>query len=401
MPLFFSFLPFAAFLMLAGVSRAGAGTTSPLPGKIPVSTESVESSIWDVTVRPYGWLAGLEGTTGILGYTAETSISFDEILSSLDMTAALQLEAKRGRWLLLLDGMYLKMSAGAETPGRLLSTVNVEIEQIMAEAAVGYRIWENGQGYLDVFAGVRYMRLGGDFGFQVDAAGVKSLSEDLSGEAISRVSSAVRESASGAAQGAKSRAQASITRKVEAQLQQSLRKVLENHPTLPHALELFKSSNGPVSDAIRELVAARVAEKQESVETSREAISQRASRTGTEVRRAVAQAERKLAQRIETALRYTIPDQVSGTADWVDPIVGLRARFNFTDRFYAVGRADIGGFGVGSDLAWQAYAGLGWQASPRVTVELGYRCLQMDYTSGGFTYDTMTSGVFTALGIQF
>lgn len=64
----------------------------------------------------------------------------------------------------------------------------------------------------------------------------------------------------------------------------------------------------------------------------------------------------------------------------------MRTRYNFTDHCYAVARADISGFGVGSDLSWQAQYPESYQFNPRVTLELGYRHLQMDYTSGGFTH---------------
>jgi hypothetical protein len=56
---------------------------------------------------------------------------------------------------------------------------------------------------------------------------------------------------------------------------------------------------------------------------------------------------------------------------------------------------------VSSDLTWQLYAALGYRLSPRTTFELGYRHLAIDYTRGGFTYDTTTSGVFTTFGFRF
>lgn len=386
-----------------------AGTAGLAEGKATVAApEAGPSPLWEVTVRPYGWLAGLEGTTGIRGYTAETDLDFATILENLDMTAALQLEVRHDRWLLLLDGMYLKMSAEGGTPGPLLSGVNLEMEQILAEASVGYRLWESPRGYFDVFAGVRYMHLAGEIGFQVDAAGVRSFSEEVSEEAVNRVAQAVSGAVRGAAPGVKARGQskaAAIAGEVQNRVEARLGQVLANHPHLPRAIDFIQGSNGPVSSAIRELVAARLAEQAELVETTAQGVRQEVSaakaRVREKVRRAVARAEKKLAQRIETAITDAIPSRVSGSQDWLDPLIGFRGRWNLTETFYAVGRADIGGFGVGSDLSWQAYAGLGWQASPRVSVELGYRYLQMDYHHAGFTYDTATSGVFTALSFTF
>jgi opacity protein-like surface antigen len=384
------------------------GGTQPDAKSPALPPPAVASSLWEVTVRPYGWLAGVEGTVGVRGYTAETDIPFKDILSNLDMVAALQLEVKRDRWMVLLDGMYIKMSDQGETPGRLLSTINVEVEQIMAEAAIGYRLWESDRGYFDVFAGARYLHLGTELGFNVDAAGVESFSEDLSQAAVSRISSVIREGVGSAAAAASSKVEGkvnTIAREVESQLRKRVGEVLGNHPNLPRAIDFLQNRTGPVSEAIRELAAARVAEKQGRLNDATAAVSAEVSAAKARVRekaqRAVSRAEKNLARRIETALRDAIPDRVSGAEDWIDPIIGLRTRYNFTTSCYAVGRADIGGFGVGSDFAWQAYAGVGYQFNPKVTLELGYRYLQMDYTSGGFTYDTATAGVFTALGIRF
>jgi hypothetical protein len=81
--------------------------------------------------------------------------------------------------------------------------------------------------------------------------------------------------------------------------------------------------------------------------------------------------------------------------------VGVRGRYNLTDRLYLVGRADIGGFGVGSDLTWQLYGALGWHLSPHTTVELGYRYLYADYTSGAFVWDMSTAGAFVGMEFTF
>jgi hypothetical protein len=44
----------------------------------------------------------------------------------------------------------------------------------------------------------------------------------------------------------------------------------------------------------------------------------------------------------------------SGDVTWLDPLVGLRLRHHFSPATELVLRADIGGFGAGSDLTWQA-----------------------------------------------
>ena len=75
--------------------------------------------------------------------------------------------------------------------------------------------------------------------------------------------------------------------------------------------------------------------------------------------------------------------------------------YNFTPAIYAIGRGDIGGFGVGSDLMWQAEAALGFQLTRSIFAELGYRALSLDYEKDGLTYDTITHGPQVTVGVQF
>jgi hypothetical protein len=88
---------------------------------------------------------------------------------------------------------------------------------------------------------------------------------------------------------------------------------------------------------------------------------------------------------------------------WVDPVIGAQYAWPFADQWSLNLRGDIGGFGVGSDFAWQAIATLRWQFSPRTGVALAYRHLDMDYEDGNgdgrFLYDVATSG--PALGVIF
>ena len=76
-----------------------------------------------------------------------------------------------------------------------------------------------------------------------------------------------------------------------------------------------------------------------------------------------------------------------GTVEWVDPLVGLRLRHEFADGGELFVRADVGGFGVGSDFSWNAIAGYSWecQCKPFGTTMrgvIGYRALYTDYTEG-------------------
>ncbi len=54
--------------------------------------------------------------------------------------------------------------------------------------------------------------------------------------------------------------------------------------------------------------------------------------------------------------------------DWVDPVIGGIYSWPLADDWTLNLRGDIGGFGIGSDFAWQGMATLRWQFSPRTAL---------------------------------
>jgi hypothetical protein len=95
----------------------------------------------------------------------------------------------------------------------------------------------------------------------------------------------------------------------------------------------------------------------------------------------------------------------SGTQDWWDPIIGGRVSLPLGKKFSFNVSGDIGGFGVGSDLTWQAYPFFNWQISKLASVQAGYRLLYTDYETGSglnrFKYDILTSGPQVGFTLRF
>jgi hypothetical protein len=73
----------------------------------------------------------------------------------------------------------------------------------------------------------------------------------------------------------------------------------------------------------------------------------------------------------------------SGTMEWVDPLVGLRLRHQFSPGRELQLRGDIGGFGVGSDFSWQLFGGYSFQLGENWSGVVGYRALSVDYAEDG------------------
>ncbi|MBW1817507.1 MAG: hypothetical protein JRJ60_10130, partial [Deltaproteobacteria bacterium] len=86
-----------------------------------------------------------------------------------------------------------------------------------------------------------------------------------------------------------------------------------------------------------------------------------------------------------------------------DPLIGGRYLWKMADKWTMILRGDIGGFGIGSDFAWQAVGMIDFQPWKHVSFIAGYRALDMDYESGSgldaFKYDVLMHG--PVLGINF
>jgi opacity protein-like surface antigen len=99
-----------------------------------------------------------------------------------------------------------------------------------------------------------------------------------------------------------------------------------------------------------------------------------------------------------------LPDGSRGTSktqSWWDPVIGVRVLRPFAEAWTFVGYADIGGFGVGSDLTYQLLAGVNWQFANRWTAKAGYRHLYQDYDDNGFIWGMTSSGLYLGAGFRF
>lgn len=93
------------------------------------------------------------------------------------------------------------------------------------------------------------------------------------------------------------------------------------------------------------------------------------------------------------------------TQDWIDPMVGFRARCDLDKCWSVLFEADVGGFGVGSDLAWHFLGGVEWRATRWLAIQAGWNGLDVDYETGGgadrFVFDVTFSGPYVGFVFLF
>jgi hypothetical protein len=108
------------------------------------------------------------------------------------------------------------------------------------------------------------------------------------------------------------------------------------------------------------------------------------------------------------SLRFNGPGAgtVDGSKTWFDPIVGLQLRTPANGkRWHAQVYTEIGGFGAGSTFTWQVFPTVGVNITKAVSVEFGYRWLDIDYSSGEnltlFKWDVLTQGPILGFAFRF
>lgn len=90
---------------------------------------------------------------------------------------------------------------------------------------------------------------------------------------------------------------------------------------------------------------------------------------------------------------------------WVDPLVGVTLRTPSERRVVVRVYTEIGGFGLGSDFAWQVFPTVGIRLGTAGSLEFGYRWLDIDYESGDgnerFGWDMLSQGPVIGFGFRY
>ena len=111
---------------------------------------------------------------------------------------------------------------------------------------------------------------------------------------------------------------------------------------------------------------------------------------------------------ITNGLNINVPGpsnkNVSKGATWVDPIIVTRLKGAINNKWLLQLRADMGGFGIGSQFAWQLQPDIYYRASRLLELGLGYRIISMDYNKGSgdnrFLYDIEEYGPQLRIGFN-
>src|SRR5213595_2256974 len=141
-------------LFAAATSVLTAGPVELEP-KAMVPPAITDDDHWHFNIGMPGWLAFISGDIGLHGVTSNVDVDFGQIITHVAGIASISAEARKGRFGVYGDLLYMSLSAGIYGDG-LVKKANLTVDSYIADGEVYYRVWENPRGWLDLRAGARY-----------------------------------------------------------------------------------------------------------------------------------------------------------------------------------------------------------------------------------------------------
>jgi len=143
----------------------------------PVRADDTMSDDWQYKAAIYLWGASIGGDTTVqdngqgASSQADLDISFDTLLDNLDMAFMGSFEARKGKWSVIMDLLYLDISAGNRStislptnPSLRVNTrTKLNLSGWVLQAAGGYNLISDERSSFDVVVGARYFELDTDF----------------------------------------------------------------------------------------------------------------------------------------------------------------------------------------------------------------------------------------------
>jgi hypothetical protein len=324
---------------------------------------------WQITVGGPGWLAGVSGTTGFHGINSNISVGVGQILRHINVIYSFGGEVRRGRFGVLGDLLYLNAQAGADGTG-LVSKIDLGLQQFLGEFFASYRVIEGPRGWLDLLAGFRYTYLGEQVGLQANNLAIDGASTQLVDQFAQQLATP----------------NSDLRTLIQQNIVDKLTSLNGHNPPLPVA-PIAGQEPGKIRDLVRQVIESQEPELAAAIRAGDQA----------RVNQLKAQLTNQVANRVTSQLNRSF----SFYDDWFDPLVGLRGRFNLSKAFYLTAESDVGGFGIGSDIAVQEYAALGCQITRNIFSEVGYRFLYDDFRDTNFLYQLSLHGAQITVGINF
>ena len=338
---------------------------------------------WQITVGGPGWLGSVSGHTGFHGVNPYVNVGARQILRHVNFIWATEAELRKGRYGVLGGLLYINGQAGVNGSG-LVSRVGAGMQQFISQTFLSYRIIDSPRGWLDLLGGFRFTYLGSQVNLNpnvpaIDAASTQLVNE-FAGAVDSRLVARFQPDFADLVTDVKTFIHDTITDRLKS-IQGSL-------PSLP-VPPVAEGAVDKIRTHLQDLLDAEAAELAAAI---RAAASAR-----------VNQLKAQITSQVASFVTGQLNRGYSFYDSWADPVIGLRGRLDLGKAFYLIAEADVGGFGIGSDIAVGAYAALGCQITRNIFSEIGYRYLYDDFRdeSVGYLYQLSLYGPQLTIGLKF
>jgi hypothetical protein len=153
---------------------SASDTQTQAPSSSSGKAAAAEDNGWHFSLSPYLWFAGAHGTVGARGRNASIHASPGDLLSHFDIGVTGAAEARRKRFLLTGDMMWVRISDSKAVPFLGLGAVsaNATVGEFVWTSNLGYRVIDHKKIKADANVGVRYWHLGQKLNFNPSILGL-------------------------------------------------------------------------------------------------------------------------------------------------------------------------------------------------------------------------------------
>ncbi len=153
---------------------SAADTQTQTPSSTSGKAATAEDGGWHLSLSPYLWFAGAHGTVGALRRNASIHASPGDLLSHFDIGLMGAAEARRKRFLLTGDLLWIRLSDSHALPSPGLGAVSADVRvgQFVWTSKLGYRVIDHKKFKADANVGARYWHLGQKLNFNPSILGI-------------------------------------------------------------------------------------------------------------------------------------------------------------------------------------------------------------------------------------
>jgi hypothetical protein len=117
------------------------------------------SDQWQYDFEVYGWLPQIDLTTTT---DVNITLTLKDLLKNLDMMAMFDFGARKDKWSMNADIIYLNLGAKKDITGKIIEhpvtlEADVDLRAFISTVHGGYQIAGNDKNQLDVIGGIRYL----------------------------------------------------------------------------------------------------------------------------------------------------------------------------------------------------------------------------------------------------